>query len=349
MTSRRWLLCLLSLFMIGAAISACQSSSEVEIGMNLHRRGDDAATVKRQFDLMAAMNVTWIRVDVDWSATEPEQGQLDWESSDLIVDEATSRGMNVLIVLAYTPDWARSTATTGSSPVSHSRPLDFTRYATFARTAAQRYAPRGVHNWEIWNEPNSTKFWPPHPDADEYGALFRAAMTAIRRVDPKAGLLIGGLTPKSDESTTSPTDYLERLYSNGTAQLADAVAFHPYSTPALPFISEHSTGGFKDLPALHSVMDRHGDGGKKIWITEFGAATGTSPNAVSGQGQAKALTRARHLAGNWDWSGPLMYYELVDGGTDLKDEEQNYGVFRVDLSPKPAAIELTNDASRQTP
>lgn len=344
MRSHRWLVCLLLLVLVGSTVSACRSAPTAEIGMNLHVRGGDAASVKRQFDLMAAMNVTWVRVDVDWSATEPEQGELDWESSDLIVDEATARHMNVLIVLAYTPDWARSPATAGASPVSHLRPVDFTRYATFARAAAQRYAPRGVHHWEIWNEPNSTKFWPPRPDANEYGALFRAVMAAIRGVDPEATLLIGGLTPKTDESATSPTGYLEQLYRNRTAQIADAVAFHPYSTPALPIVSEHASGGFKDMSELHAVMDRHGDGGKKIWITEFGAATGTSPNAVSDQGQAHALERARQLAGNWDWTGPLIYYELVDGGTDLADEEQNYGVFRVDLSPKPAAIELTNAA-----
>lgn len=346
MTWREWLVRLLLPVLACSMVSACQSGPRAVIGMNLHHRGSDAATVERQFDLMAAMDVTWVRVDVDWSATEPEPGRFDWESSDLIVDEAMARGMNVLIVLAYTPNWAHSSAAAGSSPISHLRPVDFTRYATFARTAAQRYAPRGVHNWEIWNEPNSTKFWPPRPDANEYAAVFRVAMAAIRGVDPTAALLIGGLTPKTDESTASPTEYLEQLYTNGTARLADAVAFHPYSTPTLPFISEHSSGGFKDMAALHAVMERHGDGGKKIWATEFGAATGTSPNAVSGEGQAKALKRARQLAGNQDWAGPLIYYELVDGGTDLNDEEQNYGVFRADLSPKPAAIELTNDASR---
>lgn len=346
MRSRRWLACLLSLLMVGSAVAACQSAHRVEIGMNLHYRDTGAASVKRQFDLMAAMNVSWVRVDVDWSAVEPEQGDFDWESSDLIVEEALARRMKVLIVLAYTPDWARTSAATGSAPISHLRPLDFTRYATFARTAAQRYAARGVHHWEIWNEQNSTKFWPPHPDAGEYGALFQAVMAAIRGVDPKATVLIGGLTPKTDETALSPTDYLDQLYRNGTAQLADAVAFHPYSTPAFPFISEHSSGGFKDMPALRDVMVRHGDSGKKVWITEFGAATGLSPNAMSGQGQAKALNRARQLAENWDWVGPLIYYELVDGGTDLNDEEQNYGVLHVDLTPKPAAIELMNNASQ---
>lgn len=316
--------------------------------MNLHFRGDDAATIKRQFDLMAAMNVTWVRVDVDWSLVEPEQSQLDWVSSDLIVDEAVAHRMNVLLVLAYTPDWSRTSATDDSSPINHLRPVDSTSYANFARVAAVRYASRGVHNWEIWNEPNSTKFWPPRPNPDEYGALFRVVRTAIRDVDPKARLLIGGLAPQYHPSDVAGAAYLDQLYSNGTAQLADGIAVHPYSFPVLPMdIDAQASGGFKDVPALHAVMDRHGDGQKKIWITEFGAPTGTGSGAVSDQDQATALEQARQRVARWDWAGPLFYYELVDGGTDLNEIEQNFGVLRVDLTLKPAAVALTQNASSQ--
>jgi hypothetical protein len=36
---------------------------------------------------------------------------------------------------------------------------------------------------------------------------------------------------------------------------------------------------------------------------------------------------------------------LVNGGTDLAETEQNFGVLRVDLSPKPAAVVLMHTAS----
>lgn len=57
--------------------------------------------------------------------------------------------------------------------------------------------------------------------------------------------------------------YLERLYANGTAQLANAVAIQPYSFPWLPMDSPPQlVGGFNDLPTLHELMVRHGDAGK---------------------------------------------------------------------------------------
>jgi polysaccharide biosynthesis protein PslG len=345
MTNRRkTLLRLLPLVLIVLSTLSCQESApEAAIGMTVHPRGADAESIKRQFDLMADMNVTWVRIDIDWSIIESEQSQLDWMSTDTLVDEAGARGMNVLGVLAFSPAWARSSATDPSEIASHSRPDDVASYANFARVAAKRYASQGVHDWEIWNEPNSSKFWPPRPDGDEYGELFRVAAEAIHGVDPAATLLIGGLSPKFEEpeAEISPTDYLEQLYGNGAAQLADGIAVHPYSFPSLPMDEDQRTvGGLKDLPALRTVMDRHGDGGKKIWITEFGAPTGTGPHAVSDEDQAAALLQARHQVDRWDWAGPLIYYELVDGGTDLSDTEQNFGVLREDLSPKPAADAL---------
>jgi polysaccharide biosynthesis protein PslG len=316
--------------------------------MTVHFRGADAATVTQQFDLMADMNVTWVRIDVDWSAVESEQSRLDWTSTDTLIDEALARGMNVLGVLAFSPRWSRPSVADPVPADKYSRPDDVASFANFTRVAAERYSARGVRSWEIWNEPNTGKFWPPRPDAVEYGGLFRVAADAVRGVDPEATLLIGGLSPKFEvpDAEITPTEYLEQLYDVGAAQLADGIAVHPYSFPALPMEpSQRMIGGFKDLPALRAVMDRHGDDGTKIWITEFGAPTGTGPHAVSEDDQAAALLQARDQVENWDWAGPLMYYELVDGGTDPSDPEQNFGVLREDLSPKPAAEALMDTVS----
>lgn len=313
------------------------------IGMTLHLRGADAATVKQEFDLMAEMGVTWVRIDIDWSAVQPTKRRLNWSQTDLLVNEAVAHQMNVLVMLGFTPAWARSSATQSLAEPTHARPTDLADFAKFAQLAAQRYAPLGVNSWEVWNEPNTAKFWPTMPDADEYGRVFRAAATAIRGVDPRATLLIGGLSPQYDGavSETPPVRYLEQLYANGTAQLADAIAVHPYSYPYLPMDpAQPQEGGFYDLPALQAVMANHGDSDKQVWITEFGAPTGTSVNAVSEEQQAAILLSARDQVALWNWAGPLIYYELVDGGTDPAEGEQNFGVLRADLSLKAAARAL---------
>jgi polysaccharide biosynthesis protein PslG len=342
---------LLWLVLIACIPLSCQASApNVEIGMTVHSRGADTAAIKRQFDLMTAMNVTWVRVDFDWSVAESERGQFNWEYPDTIVAEAAARGMKVLGVLAYSPQWTRPSTQGPSANDSHSRPEQLSDWASFARVVAERYTSRGVHTWEIWNEPNTRTFWPPNPDVNEYGTLFRVAAETIRGVDQQATILIGGLAPKFHvpEAEIAPTAYLEQLYQNGAVQLADGIAIHPYTFPALPMGSpQRAEGGFRDLPQLRVVMDSHGDGGKKIWITEFGAPTGTGPHSVSEDKQAATLLRARQQVEQWDWVGALIFYELVDGGTDPTDGEQNFGVLRQDLAPKPAAEALMDIAGNE--
>lgn len=315
--------------------------------MTVHSRGADETTIRRQFDLMAQMNASWVRVDLDWSAIEPRRGQFDWAYPDLVVEEAAAHGIGVLAVLASSPEWAR-TGTGDPATARHARPDQASDYGTFARLAAERYTPKGVHTWEIWNEPNTTKFWPPRPDADEYGQVFRTAAEAIRGAAPDSTLLIGGLSPKFDvpEAEITPVVYLEQLYANGTAQLADGIAVHPYSFPAWPMDPHpRADGGFYHLPDVRAVMERNGDARKKLWITEFGAPTGSGPYAVSEDDQAAALLQARDQVRHWDWAGPLIYYELVDGGTDTDDTEQNFGLLRTDLSPKRVAQALMDNES----
>jgi polysaccharide biosynthesis protein PslG len=309
-------------------------AAPIEIGMSVRLAGADAATVSREFDLMAAMHVTWVRSDFAWSAIEAERGTFDWSYPDQIVNEAAARGMHVIAVLDYTPTWARPPGT-----ASHTPPDQPAHYAEFARAAAARYAPRGVRSWEIWNEPNISDFWQPVPDANRYGELFRAAAAAVRGVDPDATLLTGGLTRGTDTSDggrISQITYIQQLYRNGTAQLASAIAVHPYSFPGLPTGSNSVVGGFHDLPELHNLMNSLGDGGKKIWITEFGAPTGTDPEAGSEIDQLNAIVLARQQAQAWNWVGPLIYFEMRDGGTDPADVDQNFGVVRRDFSLKPA-------------
>lgn len=231
----------------------------------------DVPRLDVKFDLMAAMHVKWVRMVIDWSVVEADRGKLNWIFVDEIVDEAAARGISLLALLAFSPVWASSQTTSESSTASHARPKNMSDYANFARSAAERYASRGVHSWEIWNEPNIGQFWPPHPDADEYGGIFRVAAEAIRGVDPTATILVGGLAQQPDAPSVgiTPAAFLEQLYRNGAAQLADGVAAHPYSFPSMPLDSSgQSPGGFIDLPKLHEVMDRHGDGGKKIWLTD---------------------------------------------------------------------------------
>ena len=119
-----------------------------------------AAELARDFDAIAATGARWVRFDVMWSVVQ-EHGResWDWSTADRAIQAARARGLNVLATLTNTPEWARPSGATSDKFA----PLDPADFARFAAAAVARYAPQGVHAYEIWNEPN-VGFWQPLPD-----------------------------------------------------------------------------------------------------------------------------------------------------------------------------------------
>ena len=112
--------------------------------------GLDDAALGRDLDGMAATGARWLRIDFYWPTIQAGGPDAwDWRGTDRIVEAATSRGLEVLAMPAYSPAWARPPGT-----IDHHPPLDPDMYARFVHEAVKRYAPIGVRTWEIWNEPN---------------------------------------------------------------------------------------------------------------------------------------------------------------------------------------------------
>lgn len=276
-----------------------------------------------------------IRVDVDWSVIEARRGIRAWTAVDRVVGAVTALGMCPVGVVGYTPRWAARA--TDLPTDSHFRPADPATFAAFARDAAARYVD-SIAVWEVWNEPNIATFYRPAPDAAGYGRLLTAASAAIKSASPTSAVISGGLAPAVDNGRDiAPVTFLTALYRGGFRRSFDAVGVHPYTYPALPDDpSTRSWNTAQKMWDMHDVMVAGGDGAKLIWMTEFGAPTGTAPTAVSDEVQAETIrivvTAARDVA----WLGPAFVYSLRDSGTDPADPEQNFGLLRRDFTPKAA-------------
>ena len=296
---------------------------------------DPADELARELDAARAAGMWSVRVDVDWSLVEPARGQRDWSDVDRVIDAVTARGMCPLGLVTYAPAWAADPALRPSG--SYFAPRDPATFAEFAAAAAQRYRGR-VAVWEVWNEPNTEKFFKPRPDATRYGRLLAATYAAIKGVDPGIGVISGGLAPAEDNGVDiAPTTYLEDLYAGKFNSSFDAFGIHPYTYPALPNTpgtAEWNTA--QRLTYMRDTMVGGGDGRKSMWITECGAPTGTSEVSVSDAVQAETLRIVFRLAADTSWLGPAFVFNIRDSGSDPTDPEQNFGVIRHDFSVKPA-------------
>lgn len=287
------------------------------------------ADLARELDLYKSMGMTWLRIDIDWSAIEAVQGTLNWTMPDRVVTAAEARGLQILGVIAYSPSWA--TSVPGES---HAPPTNIGQYATFCAQVADRYAGR-IAAYEIWNEANHPPFWAPAPDPAAYSNMVRAAYPAIKGNDPAALVLAGAMSPQT--GSLAPAEFAASCYAESIAGSLDAWSVHPYCYPAQA--TDTTTGSwntFQRLPLLRAAILAAGDD-VPVWLTEFGAPTGVDIGATSEQVQADQLLAGLGQAQVWPWvEGPLFFYSGRDRGTDPADREQMFGFVNYDFSDKLA-------------
>ncbi len=303
--------------------------------------GLPASVRNARLDDMASLGITWLRFDIEWSDVQPKNSQtFDWARIDALVAAANARHIEVLPILVYAPRWARSD---GCSDSVRCAPKDPAQFGTFAAAAAARYAPQGVHQWEIWNEENLAASWLPQADATQYAALLKAASEAIKKVDPTAAIVVGGMGPAASRNgDIAPVEFLAALYGAGGKESFSAVGFHPYSFPANPGYPM-SWNAWQQMtntsPSLRSVMTKNGDSDKKIWVTEYGTPTG-GPGGMSEDAQASMIKDAFKLWHSYSFVGPLMLYTYKDMGTNPDTKENFFGLVRYDGNQKPAYAAL---------
>jgi hypothetical protein len=299
-------------------------------------QNEDATTLGKDLDAIGNLGAKWIRIDINWAQIQSGgPSSYNWTAIDRVVQGATSRGVNVLGVIMYTPNWARpagTSATYGPDPA---------QYAAFAKAAAAHYSALGVHAYEVWNEPNTKSFWTPSPNVADYTRILKAAYPAIKAADPQATVLSGGTAPAPDDGTNyAPVSFLKGIYNNGGGGSFDAVSHHPYCWPAYPGDAQGWSAWYQmygTTPSLRSVMSSNGDSAKKIWATEFGAPTnGPSGSFVSESEQAKMISKGYSVWRTYDWAGPMFSYQGRDYGTSTDSRENFFGLLRNDWSAKPA-------------
>jgi hypothetical protein len=298
-----------------------------------------------------SLGVGWVRLDIDWSDIQPNgPDRYDWSNLDNVVKAANARGLKLLPTIAYTAPWARLPECASSE---FCQPQDPHQFATFAAAAVARYAPLGVHDWEVWNEENTVKFWQPSPNITAYVQLLQATYPLIKQADPASTVILGGLAPTSAPDGIDELDFLSGVYKAGARTYFDAVGVHPYSfpVPASYFVAWSAWSQMSaTTPSIRSIMSSNGDGDKQVWATEYGAPTNgpgaiatetnynldQNPDHVDEAFQAYIAADAVNTAETYPWMGPLFWYSYKDLGTNTDAADNFYGLLRADGSRKPA-------------
>jgi hypothetical protein len=278
-------------------------------------------------DRVAAAGIAWIRVDFNWIMMEPARGGYDWTLTDAVVSDARARGLNIYATLAYTPAWAAG----GQGP--NTPPLDPQDWYAFVHTTVSRYRD-SVRHWGMWNEPNFKSFFSGSPD-QYIDTILQVGAQAVRAADPN-GYVLGPELAQED-------DWWRWLHMvlDQAAETIDIVTQHSYQDTGDDVLRR--LGGPVppwNWPTVRDVMRWTGTEDKALWLTE----TGWNTADISEEAQAAFYEQVLDGVDAYEWLDKVFFYQLVD---ELDSPDQ-WGILRVDLSPKPAYDAYQHHIASQT-
>ncbi|MDX6466805.1 MAG: polysaccharide biosynthesis protein PslG [Gaiellaceae bacterium] len=118
---------------------------------------------------------------------------------------------------------------------------DPTTFCAWAAQVATTVKGWGIHDFIVWNEPNTRLYWTPQDNAGAaYEPLLARCYDTIHAADSDANVIGMGLSPRaSTSSSTEPLVFLRdvgKAYraSGRAAPIMDQLAIHPYPNPNSP-------------------------------------------------------------------------------------------------------------------
>ena len=286
--------------------------------------GQNKGLLKANFSMMRQAGISSFRDEVGWRGIEKTKGEYQMPPAwDEFVDEGRKAGLEPLLIL----DYGNPLYDNGDKPRSPEAIEGFIRYAEFV----VRHFKGRVKWYEVWNEWDITLGSKTPGSADDYAALLKGVYPRIKAVDPSITVFGGAPTPGGVKN-----GWLEHLLGKGALPFLDALSIHTYTysetgRPRLPEAWAEWMAQVESLAQKYS-------GGKPVplEITETGWPTeidrrGTPPGVTGAY-----LARLFLLARTMPFVKGIWWYDFQDDGWGATYNENNFGIVRPDLTPKPA-------------
>ncbi len=252
----------------------------------------------RDFQFMASTGIRTDRFLLFWEAVQPRPGSFEWDATDDLVGAFASHGIRPFPDISGNPDWV------SGDPARP--PLDTPEaeqaWRGFLKALVDRYGPDGgywsgpyrrqygqdavplpIDSWQIWNEPNLSKYFAPGPSAPEYAHLVRISAKTIKGEDPEAQIVLAGMPGNGD---VKAWDFLDDLLRQPAFEHSfDVAALHPYGRN----IDEVR----RQITRFRQAMTQNGAQKTPLWITELGWGSGAPDRfglSKGTVGQARLLT-----------------------------------------------------------
>lgn len=253
----------------------------------------NAGARRQALDAQYTAGARSLRQWINWTEIEKKRGTFDFRLYDAFMADAARAKLRVVPILFGMPKFHAAKAKKGAkvTAVTTFPPKTNASFARYVTAVVKRYGRNGtfwkanrgltavpIESYQVWNEPNLPQYWGGKPDARAYVRLLKTGARAIRKADPQAEVLAGGL-PESKQGVPL-LRFVRQMYAAGAKGSFDTLAVHPYAKTV--------AGVLAGAKKAHQVSVQAGDGDVSVWITEVGWAAG--PRAP---GSAFTVTEAQ--------------------------------------------------------
>ncbi len=358
--------------LLAAPINTADMTPMREAGMNpfgvnvFLEQEVDEDKIRQSLQMARDAGFGWIKQQVLWSEIEvPQKGRYfdekngvenTWAKWDRIVDLAGEYGLQVIMRLDTSPDWARP----GNAKIE-TPPDNLEDYGDFVHAVVSRYREK-VKHFIVWNEPNTAFEWGNgQVNAQEYVRLLKTAYLRAKEANPDAVIIAAPLAPTLEVSQRAVNDviFLQQMYDAGAKQWFDIMSANPYGLRSGPYdrrLDVDRDVNFSRPILIREVMVRNGDVSKPIWGSEMGwnALPPDFPQEplfgrVTREQQADyTVAGYRRILEEWPWMGVVSLWHLRRAH-EVNQKEQMYFFSLLDYDftayPIYGAVKLmTRDA-----
>lgn len=325
----------------------------------------------------------FVRWELSWASVEPvyaEPPQYHWDAADQNIRLACAQGLHPIVTILSNPSWAamgppgRVDVVYSNGPIKREH---LPRFAQFVQALVERYDGDGVDDapgspvvkyFEFYNEPDKARqieglfggpFWGGKPEdydgdglsgAQLYAEMLQNAYPAVKRANPEAQVLIGGLaydnwlSPDGQYGAFNP-DFLDEVLEKGGGEYFDVMNFHYYPHFRARWQQPNAPDIIGKVKSLEAKLAEH-DLSKPIVCTEVGLPSEPDekncpdcicPRCNEGmQSRYVTQTAVRAMASGleaviwWPWR------DLEGGLPSLGLTLYNHGLLDENLQPKPS-------------
>lgn len=319
--------------------------------------------MRRELQMIKDAGIGYVKQEVPWFEIEPVQkGQYvdtkfnkpSWDKYDKIINLINEFGLRAIIKLDQAPNWTRKDNRLPQTP-----PDNFNDYGDFVFNVVSHLKDKGIHYYQIWNEPNIQVGWGTQsPSPAVYTQMLKIAFQRAKQADPNAVILSAPLaiTLENNAQNVSDLAFIQGMYDAGAKSYFDVMGANAYGLGLPPSDPpDPNKLNFQRVTLLRAAMERNGDAAKPIWFDEFGwnaSPADMSPdkltwNRVTEQQQAEYTRDAIKMARAWGWVGVINIWYFRQDGTRNSPADSEY-YFRM-VNPDFSATQLYAEIQSETP